>query len=170
MRSLVNRTTGYLPIDKNWFAGFKIHAVCSDTGVFVNFVITPGDVHDITQVSELSNLLPEGSELIGDKGYISEARQLDLFERKKVKLITPLRSNQRRLNVDWKPAKRKARKRIETAFSQVVDFLHIKRNYTKEVQGFLARISTKFAAFTCLQFLNQENGRPLNQLKNAIWA
>jgi hypothetical protein len=159
---------GYLPIDKNWFAGFKIHAVCSDTGVVVNYVLTQAHVHDVTQLSELSNLLPEDCELLGDKGYISEPVQLALFEQKKVRVITPSRKNQRKPNSAWKPALARARKRIETVFSQLVDFLNIKRNYAKEVDGFLARITTKITTFTALQFLNHEKGRPLNHVKNPL--
>lgn len=157
---------GYLPIDKTWFAGYKLHVITSDSGVVVNYVLTQAHVHDVTLVSELSSLLPEDCELLGDKGYISEPQQLALFEQKKVRVITPSRKNQRKPNPAWRPALARARKRIETLFSQLVDFLHIKRNYAKEVEGFLARITTKITTLTALQFLNQEQRRPLNHIKN----
>ena len=159
---------GYFPNDQIYFFGYKLHAIISDLRVLVNYIFTQTHMHDITQVSELSDLLPEGSELIGDKGYISEPVQLALFEQKKVRVITPSRKNQRKPNSAWKPALARARKRIETVFSQLVDFLNIKRNYAKEVDGFLARITTKITTFTALQFLNHEKGRPLNHVKNPL--
>ena len=29
-----------------WFFGFKLHLICNEKGVLLNFMITPGDVDD----------------------------------------------------------------------------------------------------------------------------
>jgi hypothetical protein len=58
--------------------------------------------------------------LLGDRGYLSESIQLDLFQTVNIKLETPKRINQK----DYKPQPyifRKSRKRIETLFSQLCD-------------------------------------------------
>ena len=75
--------------------------------------------------------------LLGDRGYLSESIQLDLFQTVKVKLETPKRTNQK----DYKPQPyifRKSRKRIETLFSQLCDQFLIRRNYAKSFEGFLS--------------------------------
>ena len=56
--------------------------------------------------------------IYGDKGYIGADVQLDLFETAHIRLECPYRVNQK----DWKPTfipLAKARKRIETLFSQL---------------------------------------------------
>ena len=57
-------------------------------------------------------------ELLGDRVYLSESIQLDLFQTVNVKLETPKITNQK----DYKPQSytfRKSRIRIETLFSQL---------------------------------------------------
>lgn len=66
--------------------------------------------------------------ILGDRGYISAGVQLDLFETAKIKLECPYRLNPK----EWKPTFilfAKARKRIETVFSQMCDQFMIERNY-----------------------------------------
>jgi hypothetical protein len=58
--------------------------------------------------------------IYGDKGYVGADVQLDLFETAHIRLECPYRRNQK----DWKPTfipLAKARKRIETLFSQLTD-------------------------------------------------
>jgi hypothetical protein len=57
--------------------------------------------------------------LLGDRGYLSESIQLDLFQSENIKLETPKRMNQK----NYKPQAyvfRKSTKRIETLFSQLL--------------------------------------------------
>ena len=73
-------------------------------------------------------------QVIGDRGYISAQVQLDLFETANIRLEVPYRTNQKK----WKPtfpAFAKARKRIETLFSQLCDHFMIIRNYAKDTDG-----------------------------------
>ena len=76
--------------------------------------------------------------VIGDRGYISAQIQLDLFETANIRLEVPYRTNQK----EWKPtfpAFAKARKRIETLFSQLCDQFMIIRNYAKDTDGLFTR-------------------------------
>ena len=91
--------------------------------------------------------------VIGDRGYISAQVQLDLFETANIRLEVPYRCNQK----EWKPtfpAFAKARKRIETLFSQLCDQFMIIRNYAKDTDGLFARIIGKISALTILQYIN----------------
>ncbi len=57
--------------------------------------------------------------VLGDRGYLSESIQLDLFQTANIKLETSKRTNQK----DYMPQPyifRKSRKRIETLFSQLI--------------------------------------------------
>ena len=68
--------------------------------------------------------------LVGDKGYLYETIQLDLFNDVYIKLETPKRINQKDYKPRFYPYK-KYRKRIETLFSQLCDQFMIRRNYAK---------------------------------------
>lgn len=73
--------------------------------------------------------------ILGDKGYLSAGLQLNLFETANFQLETPIRATQKAFNVQ-PYIFRKARKRIETLYSQLCDQFQIRRNYTKSFNGF----------------------------------
>ena len=106
--------------------------------------------------------------VLGDRGYLSESIQLDLFQTVNVTLETPKRMNQK----NYKPQPyifRKSRKRIETLFSQLCDQFMIRRNYAKSFQGFKTRILAKITALTLVQFINKFIfERPINNIKNQL--
>ena len=93
--------------------------------------------------------------------------QLNLCEEAKMELEVPYRSNQK----DWEPifiSYAKARKRIETDFSQFVDQFMINRNYAKQIEGFMPRIISKISAFTIMQYVNYSLGKPIGHIKYAL--
>lgn len=103
--------------------------------------------------------------MLGDKGYVSEQVQLDLFETAQIKLEVPMRINQK--NYKKQPyIFRKSRKRIETLFSQLCDQFMIRRNYAKSFLGFKTRILSKITAMTVIQYINKFLfDRNINNLK-----
>jgi len=62
----------------------------------------------------------------------------------------------------------KARKRIETLFSQLTDQFLIIRNYAKITTGLFARIISKISVLTILQYVNFINNKPLGKIKYAL--
>lgn len=158
---------GFCASQNNWFFGYKLHGVCSVSGVFHSLDITKAEVHD---VHFLKNIKQQMSDcvLLGDRGYLSESIQLDLFQTVKVKLETPKRANQK----DYKPQPyifRKSRKRIETLFSQLCDQFMIRRNYAKSFEGFKTRILAKITSLTLVQHINKFIfDRPINNIKIQI--
>jgi|SRR5574343_870786 hypothetical protein len=106
--------------------------------------------------------------LLGDRGYLSESIQLDLFQSVNIRLETPKRMNQ--LNYKSQPyIFRKSRKRIETLFSQLCDQFLIRRNYAKTFEGFKTRILAKITALTLVQYINKFIfDRPINKIKNQL--
>jgi len=104
---------------------------------------------------------------VGDKGYLSQQWQHDLFEQSSINLQTPMRKNQ--VNFEEFPHYyRKARKRIETLFSQLCDQFMIRRNYAKSFTGISRRVVTKITSLSLIQWVNQREGNKLNNLKIVI--
>ena len=158
---------GFCASQNNWFFGYKLHGVCSVTGVFHSLDITKAEVHD---VHILKNIKQQMSDcvLLGDRGYLSESIQLDLFQSVNIRLETPKRMNQ--LNYKSQPyIFRKSRKRIETLFSQLCDQFLIRRNYAKTFEGLKTRILAKITALTLVQYINKFIfDRPINKIKNQL--
>ena len=158
---------GFCASQNNWFYGYKLHGVCSVNGVFHSLDITKAEVHDIHFLKNIKQQLSD-CVLLGDRGYLSESIQLDLFQTARIQLETPKRSNQK----EYKPQPyifRKSRKRIETLFSQLCDQFLIRRNYAKSFAGFKTRILAKITALTLIQNINKFIfDRPINNIKNQL--
>lgn len=157
---------GYCASQNMRYYGYKLHAVCSVDGVFKYFDLSPASVHDIHYLNDIKGQM-EDCHIIGDRGYLSHPLQLDLFNTSNINLHTPMRKNQ--LNYKKLPwVYSKARKRIETLFSQLCDQFMIRRNYAKTFQGFATRIMAKITALTIIQWINHLENRNINNLKIKI--
>lgn len=155
---------GYCASQSTNYYGYKLHAICSVSGVFQSFDLSPASVHDIHYLKDIKQKMSD-CKIVGDRGYLSSEIQLDLFKTVKIKLEIPMRINQK----EYKPQPyvfRKSRKRIETLFSQLCDQFKIRNNYAKSFQGFKTRILSKLTALTTIQYLNKfVFDRPMNKLK-----
>ena len=158
---------GYCSAQKSYFYGYKLHGICTYNGVFSSIDITKASVHDIHYLKDVKEQLNDAY-LLGDKAYLSKEIQIDLFTSSNITLNVPLRKNQD--NFRKQPfLLRKARKRIETLFSQLCDQFMIRRNYAKSFDGFRTRILSKITAMTILQFINKFfNLKPLSNIKYAL--
>lgn len=146
------------------FYGYKLHAVCSISGVFQSFDLSPASVHDIHYLQDIKQQLSD-CVLLGDKGYLSKTIEIDLFNQVNIQLETPKRTNQKEYKPQFYQFK-KHRKRIETLFSQLCDQFMIRRNYAKSFDGFKTRILAKITTLTTIQFLNKfVFNRNINNLK-----
>jgi hypothetical protein len=152
------------------YYGYKLHSVMTLGGVMTHFAITKANVADIHFLNQIKPYYA-GCLLLGDRGYLSNPMQQELFEEYRILLNTPMRRNQN--NYAKQPAVfRKTRKRIETAFSQLHDQFNIEKNYAKSFLGFITRILAKITALTISQFINVvKYGNPMyqmNQIKHAL--
>lgn len=155
---------GFCASQNLYFYGYKLHAVCSIHGVFQSFDLSPASVHDIHYLQDIKLQLSD-CVLLGDKGYLSQTIQLDLFNEVNIHLETPKRKNQSDYKPQFYPFK-KYRKRIETLFSQLCDQFMIRRNYAKTFEGFKTRILAKITTLTTIQYLNKfVFNRNINHLK-----
>jgi len=155
---------GFCATQQMYYYGYKLHGVCSTVGVFQSIDLTPASVHDIHYLKDIKAQMADCT-LLGDRGYLSSEIQLDLFNSVNIKLQTPMRKNQTNFKVQ-PYIFRKARKRIETLFSQLCDQFMIRRNYAKSFDGFKTRILSKISSLTLIQFLNKfVFDRPINKIK-----
>lgn len=158
---------GYCASQKKYFYGYKLHSVCSSAGVIQSLDLSRASVHDVHYLKDVQGLF-RNCIITGDKGYISRAQQINLFETAGIQLEVPLRANQ----PEQKPVMwilKKVRKRIETVFSQLCDQFMIQRNYAKSFAGFKSRVLAKVAGFTVLQFLNKFiYNQPTSRVKHAL--
>ena len=160
---------GFCASQNQFYYGYKLHTVCSYNGVVHSYDLTPASVHDIHYLNDIKFNFSD-CVIIGDKAYISQLIQLDLFNTSKIKLEVPLRSNQHQHN-KLPYLFKKVRKRCETTFSQLDDQFYLNRNYAKNVNGFFTRIVAKLAALTVLQYINKFiNHKPIGRLKHALAA
>lgn len=160
---------GYSAVNRQYFIGYKLHAVISLKGVIHSMDLSKASVHDLHYLSDVKLSGMNNCTLIGDAGYLSSNQQVDLFTNHRIELKTPMRSNQK----EFEPFPfvfKKSRKRIETLFSQLCDHMMIKRNYAKKFNGLATRMVCKTTAITALQLINHNNGRPINHIKHALAA
>lgn len=158
---------GYCAAQDNTYFGYKLHGISTVKGVITSFDLSKAKAHDIEYLQDIRERYP-GCLFLGDKAYLSEPLQLELFDDHKLLLKTPMRLNQKAYRKQ--PAVfRRVRKRIETVFSQFCDQFQIQKNYAKTFQGFATRILAKITGFTLLQYLNKyELGNQLNHVKHAL--
>lgn len=158
---------GYCPSQKKRYYGYKLHAICGLGGVIHSFDLTKASVHDIKYLQDVKYEYHDCS-ILGDRGYIGTEVQIDLFETANIRLEVPYRLNQKNRQPVFLPFA-KARKRIETVFSQIDDQFMMIRNYAKDVRGLFTRVLSKISAFTFLQYLNKMNNRPIGRVKYALF-
>jgi len=157
---------GYCASQASSYYGYKLHAICNIEGIFTDFDLSQASVHDIHYLKDIKQMY-QNCTILGDKGYLSVDYHRDLFSSNQIRLEVPMRKNQH----GYKPQAyifRKARKRIETLFSQLCDQFMIRRNYAKSFDGFKNRILSKIMALTVIQFINHLNNKSINNIKTQI--
>lgn len=120
---------GFCASQNTYYYGYKLHAICGVSGVIHSYDLSKASVHDLHYMKDVKWQYHDCS-IYGDKEYIGADVQLDLFETAHIRLECPYRLNQK----NWKPTLAplaKARKRIETIFSQLADQFMVIRNYAK---------------------------------------
>ena len=157
---------GFCAAQNTYYYGYKLHALCGLKGVIHSYDLSKASVDDRYWLQDLKYKYQQ-STIIGDKGYLKASLQLDLFETAQIHLEVPYRLNQK----NWKPTFKpfaKARKRVETLFSQLDDQFMVCRNYAKQQVGLFARIISKVSALTVLQYINFINNKPIGRVKYAL--
>ena len=129
-----------------WFYGFKLHLIINDVGEILSFLITPGNVADVSMVEKLAQEIT--GKLFGDKGYISSNLGERLLKRG-LRLFTTLRSNMKQRLISLKD-KIFLRKRaiIETVNDQLKNISQIEHSRHRSVSNFLVNLLGGIGAYS----------------------
>jgi hypothetical protein len=129
-----------------WFYGFKLHLIINDKGEILSFLLTPGNVADVSMLEVLSKGIV--GKLFGDKGYISEKIMKKLLEQG-LQLFTTLKSNMKQKLMPLKD-KILLRKRsiIETVNDQLKNISQIEHTRHRSVVNFLVNLLSGIVAYT----------------------
>lgn len=125
---------------KETYYGFKFHALIALDGYITDFIITPANTDDRTAVWDLT-FENTGLTLIGDKGYISKQLAVELKRERQTTLISMKRSRSKnKLSKAFRQLLFKARRRVETSFSQLTEHLNTQKVLAKSMWGLISRI------------------------------
>jgi len=156
---------GYCASKKLHYYGFKLMLSITPSGIPDVYDICSARHHDSNALEELVENLQDVL-VLGDKAFIDDQRQLQLYDTQGIHLITFRRTNQHRQNApleQWILKKR--RSRIETTISQLDDLMHIQRLGAKTDTGLAKRLIAAMTAFSLGIYLNRLLGKPLMSVK-----
>lgn len=155
-------TYGKCPSKKETYFGFKVHMLSTLDGYITDFVLTSASKNDRSAVWDL--VLPYSSlTIIGDKGYIGEKLTLELKQEKEIDLISMKRNNSK--SQFPQPLRQlifKARRRIETSFSQLTEQLNLNKVKAKSLWGLITRLRTKILGHNICYFINKCLNKHIN--------
>lgn len=117
----------------------KIHALADDCGRPVAFVLTPGNVADITMAIPLLQAVARPKRLLADKAYDADSLRKWL-KRNKVKAVIPSTASRRKPY----PLDRRAYKRrnvIERLFGRLKNWRRIATRYDRLAQNYMAALA-----------------------------
>lgn len=140
---------GYNASKKMWFTGLKVHVIATFQGQPKEFAISAGSMHDLTALQKMYlGTLPRGSTMFGDKAYVSQLFERKLLESKDILLAAERKANSSRgQSLIYSRYGKKVRKRIETAFSQMVNWLP-RRIHAVTDRGFILKLMMMITAFS----------------------
>lgn len=148
-----------------WYQGYKLHLVINSKKEIVNLRITTASVHDSNMLDSKKFLKGIHGNLIGDKGYINEAKRKNL-ESKGLFLITPLRKNMDQSKSLYDQNFKQKRKLIETLFGLLKDHYCLLYRFARNIQTFFAWIYTTLLSYF-FKFLFENSDKLMNFL-NAL--
>lgn len=140
---------GYCAAKKEKFFGWRLHLICTPSGVPVSFEMLPGAFHDLTPVHELAVSLPAGARLFGDKAYNSAADEASILDDTQVRLIPVRRANMQ--PHAWfldEIELREYRHTIETVNSQC-EKMGLERLHARTNLGFELKVLASMIALAC---------------------
>jgi hypothetical protein len=151
-----------------WVYGFKVALVVDSDGVITAFGLAPA-ASDERPIAEALIVSDRHDAYLADKGFTGiewERRWMEIYGA--LVAATPYDNSRRawsKADRRWASGKRQI---IEGVIYQLKDFFSLESHRAKTLQGLLARLAAKVAAYTCAQRLNHSLGRPLRQLADLL--
>ncbi|WP_332373516.1 IS982 family transposase [Lactococcus cremoris] len=137
---------GYNATKGQYFYGCKCHALVSESGYVIDYVISPASIADSTMAEEV--LSKFGTPIVlGDMGYLGQVLH-DRLELKEIELITPVRMNMKKKDITF-PNFSKRRKVIERVFSFLTN-LGAERCKSRSSYGFLVKLEMTLLTYSLI--------------------
>lgn len=147
---------GYKATKKIYFYGFKVHAIVSDDGYILDYVVTKASVHDARETVELmENTHPSNYYLLGDEGYLGKELHQQL-KQMGYELWTPYRKNMTGAKKHNDHQLMAIRRTIESDFS-LLTYYNAENNRARSLIGFQSRLEIAILAYNlayCLERFN----------------
>ena len=151
-----------------WVYGFKVGLSVSPEGVITTFCLAEASA-DERPVGEILIHKDRHAAYLADKGFASvEWERHWLSEYGALVAATPKDNSKRAWDAAgrlWAAGKRQI---VEGVINQLKDLFFLERHRAKSLEGLLARLAAKIAAYTCGQCLNSQLGRPLRRLADLL--
>ncbi|MBZ0298370.1 MAG: IS982 family transposase [Anaerolineae bacterium] len=138
---------GYCAAKDEFFFGWQLHLLCDAQGVPVAFDVLPARWDELTIVQDLLAVLPEGSSVVADKGYISDQDQQLSYIHSSVRLIPKQRRNMRGNSREDAHLIRQHRSMIETVNSQL-EKMGVQRLHARTAPGFMLKLLSSLTALS----------------------
>ena len=150
---------GYKATKKIYYYGFKVHAIVSDDGYLLDYIVTKASVHDAKETVELiTNAHPDNRYLLGDEGYLGKNLHQRL-EQMGYTLWTPYRKNMKNAQKHNKHYLMALRRTIESDFS-LLSYYNAENNRARSLAGFQERLEVAILAYNmayCLERFNSHH-------------
>lgn len=140
---------GVIPCKRRYFYGLRVHMIVTASGEPVEFLLAPGAGSDVSVLKHLQFPLPSGSTCYGDKIYNDYIFEDLLSEAADITMKPIRKKNSLRAEGDFIFRRGTActRKRIETAFSCINNFLP-KKIHAVTPQGFALKVISFIIVFS----------------------
>jgi hypothetical protein len=138
---------GYCASKDEHYFGWQLHLVCDGNGVPFRFQVLPARWDELVPVQELLADLPKGSQVVADKGYISQKDELMVYVNGNVRLIPKYRKNMRGNSQKDAALIREHRSMIETVNSQL-EKMGLQRIHARTNEGIALKVLASLTALT----------------------
>jgi len=138
---------GYCAAKCEKFFGWQLHLVTNAQGCPVNFLLLPAAWDELILVQDLLAVLPEGSTVVADKGYISQLDELLAYLDAGIRLVPKYRKNMRGNSPEDAALIRQHRPMIETVNSQL-EKMGLQRLHARSNAGIALKVLASLLALT----------------------
>jgi Transposase DDE domain len=140
---------GYCAAKEEKFFGWRLHLVVTLQGVPVSFELLPASLHDLTPVHDLTQRLPSGVTVYGDKAYNSAEDEAWIDGETGIALIPRRRKNMRANSEAEQEGLRRYRGRVETVNSQL-EAWGVQRLHARTQEGWVIKVMASLFALVCV--------------------
>jgi hypothetical protein len=171
---------GFSPSKQQFFLGFRLHLLVSNTGAICDFVLSPANVGERRVAEHMlaveadwqarqSSFLSEARPVLADNGYCGDWLA-SLFGKNGGALWYALRRSKEansESEVALRPRKRSGlRARIESVFGSLEDQFQMEETRARSTWGVMTRVVAKLLSYMVGFLANEALGRPGTALKS----